>query len=313
MLTYSVYASCAHSPVALPSTGWMGLTASLIAFFFLTLSTGGVTISHVLNGTLIHGGFTMWRHISVFMGLLVFFSGGGCSIDNTPKRLPAYLTPVPVSKATTVAKVPLPTTKISAVLVVINDHGFQKSAPALKPGTLQVLGEHLQSVLEKQVPIQLVTVVYPEALQPTGSSDQFVSLAKEQGVPYLLLAILSSSELEVSDRFPLGGSLQGGGGRGWLVGYRAENYARLELALLDAQTGQLVVNTDGQAWAVLERLAVPMESNVYPVVRRAQTQAPIYPNSEEDAFETLRWVSGQDAIAQAVMHLEEAWKKDKSS
>ena len=256
----------------------------------------------------------MWRHILMVVGLLVLVLGGACSsFDNTPKRLPAYLTSVPVSKATTVAKVPLPTTKISAALVVINDHGFQESAPALQPGTLQDLGENLQSVLEKQVPIQLVTVVYPEALQPTGSSDQFVSLAKEHGVPYLLLAILSSSELEVSDRFPLGGSLQGGGGRGWLVGYRAENYARLELALIEGQTGKLVVSTDGQAWAVLERLAVPMESNVYPVVRRAQTLAPIYPNSEEDAYETLRWVSGQDAIAQAVMHLEGAWKKDKSS
>lgn len=255
----------------------------------------------------------MWRHISVFMGLLVFLSGGGCSIDNTPKRLSAYLTPVPVSKATNAPKVPIPTTNVSAVLVVINDHGFQQSAPALKPGTLQVLGEYLKSVLEEQLPIQLEKVIFPQVLQPTGSSDQFMSLAKEQGVPYLLLAIVSSSEWEVSDRFPLGGSLQGGGGRGWLVGFRAENYARVELALLDAQTGKLVVSADGQAWAVLERLAVPLESNVYPVVRRDLTQAPIYPHTEEDAFETLRWVSGQDAIGQAVMHLEEAWKKDKSS
>ncbi len=256
----------------------------------------------------------MWRHILMVVGLLVLVLNGACSsFDNTPKRLPAYLTPVPVSKATTVAKALLPRTKVSAALVVINDHAFQKSAPALRPGTLQDLGERLQSALKKQLPIQLVTLVYPEALQPTGSSDQFVSLAKEHGVPYLLLAIVSSSEVEVSDHFPLGGSLEGGGGRGWLVGYRAENYARLELALLEGHTGKLVVSTDGQAWAVLERLAVPMESNVYPVVRRAQTQPTIYPNSEEDAFETLRWVSGQDAIAQAVMHLEEAWNKGEIS
>ena len=132
-------------------------------------------------------------------------------------------------------------------------------------------------------------------------------------MPYLLLAVLSSSEWEVPDRLPLGGFQQGGLRGGELVGYRAENYARLELALLDGQTGRPVVTTDGQAWATLERLAVPLESNVYPVVRRAQTQPPIYPNSEEDAFETLRWVSGQDAIAQAVMHLGGAWEKDKSS
>ena len=97
------------------------------------------------------------------------------------------------------------------------------------------------------------------------------------------------------------------------MGYRAENYARTELAFLDGKTGQPIVTTDGQAWATLERLAVPLESNVYPVVRRAQTQLPIYPNSEADAFETLRWVSGQDAIGQAVMHLGEVWKTNKVS
>jgi hypothetical protein len=63
----------------------------------------------------------------------------------------------------------------------------------------------------------------------------------------------------------------------------------------------------------LERLAVPLQSNIYPVVRRAQTQPPIYPNSESEAFETLRWVSGQDAIAQAVMHLEELWRKSQTT
>lgn len=254
----------------------------------------------------------MWRYISILMGLLVFLLGGGCSFENTPKRLSAYLTPVSMQEPTIAPKVSLSTTKVSAVLAVINDYGFQKSAPPLQPGTLQALGEYLKFVLEKQVPIQFETVVFPVSLQPTGSPDQFVALAKEQGAPYLLLAIVSSSEWEVSARLSLGGSL-GGGGRGRVVGYRAENYARVELALLDVQTGQLVVKTDGQAWAVLERLAVPLESNVYPVVRRDLTQPPIYPYTEEDAFETLRWVSGQDAIAQAVMHLEEVWGKAKVS
>ncbi|MEO8327326.1 MAG: hypothetical protein ABI618_15855, partial [Nitrospirota bacterium] len=69
----------------------------------------------------------------------------------------------------------------------------------------------------------------------------------------------------------------------------------------------------GQAWASLERLNVPLESNVYPVVRRYQNQPPIYPNSESEEYETLRWVSGQDAIAQAVMHLEILWKKNQGT
>ena len=156
--------------------------------------------------------------------------------------------------------------------------------------------------------------MYPDGLKPNGSPDQFIQLAKEKNVPYVLLAVLSSSEWEVFDRLPMQGMQQGGGMRGaGMPGYRVENYARLELALLDVQTGQKMVATDGQAWATLERLVVPIESNVYPVVRSDLTQPPIYPNSEGEEYETLRWVSGQDAIAQAVMHLEELWRKNRAT
>ena len=256
----------------------------------------------------------MWRHMLMVVGLLVLVLNGACSsFDNTPKRLPVYLPPMPATGEPAVRGNILPLGDITGALVVINDTGFQKSAPDLRPGTLQNLGGYLQEEILKQLPIQLSPVVYPDGLKPNGSADQFIQLAKAHGVPYLLVAILSSSEWEIPDRLPLGGFQQGGLRGGGLVGYRAENYARLELALLDGQTGRPVVTTDGQAWATLERLAVPLESNVYPVVRRAQTQPPIYPNSEKDAFETLRWVSGQDAIAQAVMHLEEAWNKGEIS
>lgn len=257
----------------------------------------------------------MWRHILIVVGLFVLVLNGACSsFDSTPKRLPAYLTALsPTGEAT--AKInTLPVGDITGALVLINDTGFQKSAPGLEPGTLQNLGGYLQEEIQNQLPIQLPSVLYPDAVKPNGSADQYIQLAKDHNVPYLLLAILSSSEVEVSDRFPLGGGQGGGGGGlGWLIGWRAENWARLELALLEVQSGKLVVSTDGQAWAVLKRLAVPMESNVYPVVRRSHTQPPIYPNSEGDAFDTLRWVSGQDAIAQAVMHLGEAWKQAKTS
>ncbi|MDH5575432.1 MAG: hypothetical protein OEY80_08120 [Nitrospirota bacterium] len=251
----------------------------------------------------------MWRYIVMVVGLVVGVLGSACSFDGTPQRLPAYLTPVPATGEAAAASHALPNGEITGALVVINDSGFPKSAPGLQQGTLRNLGGHLQAEIHKQLPIQLSSVLYPAGLQPNGSADQFIELAKDQNVPYLLLAILSSSEWEVSDRLPLGGLQQGGLRGGGLVGYRAENYARVELALIDGQTGRPVVTTDGQAWATLERLAVPLESNVYPVVRREQSQPPIYPNSEGEAFETLRWVSGKDAIAQAVMHLEEVWKK----
>ncbi len=137
-----------------------------------------------------------------------------------------------------------------------------------------------------------------------------MELARKENVPYLLLAVLSSSEWEVFDRLPLGGLSQPTGMRSsGIPGYRVENYARMELALLDARTGEPVVTEDGQAWALLERLAIPLESNVYPVVRRALAHTPMYLDSPAEAYETLRWVSGKDAIDQAVMHLRQTWQK----
>ena len=256
----------------------------------------------------------MWHYMLAIAGSVVLFFGSACSFENSPKRLSAYLSPNAEIGEITANSSSFPTGEVTGALVVVNDSGFEKSAPGLQRGTLQHLGAYLQEEIHKQLPIQLSSVVYPNGLEPNGSANQLSQLAKEQGVSYLLLAVLSSSEWEVSDRLPLGGFTQGTGLRsGGLVGYRAENYARVELALVDGQTGHPVVTTDGQAWATLERLAVPLESNVYPVVRRAQTQPPIYPKSESEAFETLRWVSGQDAIAQAVMHLEQVWKKVKVS
>ena len=270
---------------------------------------GGRTIYRNEEFTLTNGGFIMWRHIWLIVSVLTSVSFLGCSMDNSPKRLGAYL-PQPAGQTGSPVHTRIPVAEVSGVLVVLNDSGFEKSAPELRRGTLENLGEHLKTEIQKQLPIQLSAVVYPEDWQANGSADQFIQLAKSHNVPYLLLAVLSSSEWEVFDRLPMQGNQGGGGMRSMgLAGYRAENYARMELALVDGQTGQPVVSTDGQAWATLERLAVPLQSNIYPVVRRALTQPPIYPNSEGEAYETLRWVSGQDAIAQAVMHLEELWRK----
>ena len=87
----------------------------------------------------------MWRHVLMVVGLLVLVLNGACSsFDNTPKRLPVYLTPVSATGETAITDHTLPLGDIRGVLVVINDTGFQKSAPGLQPGTLQNLGGYLQ-------------------------------------------------------------------------------------------------------------------------------------------------------------------------
>ena len=78
---------------------------------------------------------------------------------------------------------------------------------------------------------------------------QFVELAQAQGADYLLLAIFSSAETEVPSQLPLAGFQQGGLSRGTVLGYLAENYALVELALLESATGVPLVQADGRAWS----------------------------------------------------------------
>jgi len=101
----------------------------------------------------------MWRHILTVVGLLVLVLNGACSFNNTPKRLPVYLTPMPATGEAAVKGNTLPLGDITGVLVVINDTGFQESAPGLQPGTLQNLGGYLQEEVHKQLPIQLSPVL----------------------------------------------------------------------------------------------------------------------------------------------------------
>ncbi len=233
----------------------------------------------------------------------------GCTRDIPPKRLMAYLPQLDAdARAGSPADLADLRDPVTAILIVCNDTGFPRSAPPLRKGTLVHLGDYLSMELRKQAPLEWSSMVYPDRVTPEEAAVSFVQLGKTNQVPYVVVALLSSAEWEVFDRLPLNG-LQGSTGMrsAGLPGYRVENYARLELALLNVRTGRQLISTGGQAWAVLERLEVPLSSNLYPVVRRDVTQPPIYPNAEGEADETLRWVSGRDAIAQAAMHFGEWW------
>jgi len=151
--------------------------------------------------------------LCVLMTLVFFLSNlSGCAFQNTPKRLMAYLPPPQATPESTI-KENLPAHEVTGVLIVINDTGFDKSAPALQMGTLQHLGDQLKMELEKQLSIRLPAVVYPEDLSPPGFPEFYKNLAEEKGVPYLLLAVLSSTEREIFRRLPLGGVQQTAGMR----------------------------------------------------------------------------------------------------
>ncbi len=229
----------------------------------------------------------------------------GCSMAPQP-RLESYLGPFPQEKQVSGPVVPSGHT-LAAGLVVINDTGDPESAPALSPQALAFLTDRVRQQIEHSVPVQVVKVLSPVGVAPEPNTSQFVRLGQQEGVEYLVLAIFSSAEREVAAKLPLTGDPEQGGGRPFVTGYEALNFALAELALIDAKTGLPMVQAQGRAWSRLNRLYVPIKSNAYPVIHRSLRVAPIYPK-EENAKDVLRSIAGDEALEQALMHLQEAWR-----
>ncbi len=220
-------------------------------------------------------------------------------------RLDAYLGQQPIQDLSRFAGLPVP---VQAGLVLFNDTTAPDSAPELSEASLTSLTEHVRKQLVHDVPLEVVRIVHSP--DPGASPPKFPSVlqwAKDEHVDYLVITVLSSSEIEVPERFPWRGSSLGAIARGLQFGYRAENLALAELALVDVSTGHVLARVEGNAWASLDRLDPPIESNEYPVVRRNLEDPPIYPEKEEDAHDVMRAVAAGDAVNQAVLHLKEAW------
>ncbi len=231
-----------------------------------------------------------------------------CSSSPAP-RMEAYLGPALQAGDSKVdAKLSVPDGGFAAALVVLNDPSGPNAAPKLSDESLTALTQRLQVLTERNFPIRISKVLRPDTIEPRGEPRQLVDLAQAEGADYLLLAIFSGAETEVPTQLPLQGNTQGGLGRGGVLGYIAENYALVELALLDSATGRPLVAADGRAWSTLERLNVPVESNVYPVVRRSQRIPPIFP-TEENAKDVMRAVSADEAMDQVLMHFNDIWKE----
>lgn len=235
------------------------------------------------------------------LGLVFAGCGGGWP----QARLDTFLGQQPENGRFAVAE--LPKGPIHAGLWVLNDTGAPGSAPKLSETAFADLTEHVRRQLLHAVPIKVRVV---RSLDPGSLPPDFATVlhwGQEQHVDYLVMAVLSSTEIEVPERFPWRGSTLGAIARGLQFGYRAENLALAELALVDGRTGRVLARVEGNAWASLDRLDPPIKSNEYPVVRRNLEDPPIYPEKEADAHDVMRAVAAGDAIDQAVLHLKEAW------
>ena len=194
-------------------------------------------------------------------------------------------------------------------LIMINDTTGKESAPPMTQDSIAELTKQLSQQIETQFPFQVAQVIKNPPL-PVDHTLPFARLGKEAGAEYLVVAILSSEEVESPEKLPIGGTNQGFGGvaRGMLLGFETQNFSLAEIAFVEVTTGESLFQSSGQGYATLDRLMVPVESNVYPVVHAAQRQPPIFPE-EKFQYDVLRSVSAHEAINQAMLHLKPVWSK----
>ena len=239
------------------------------------------------------------------MGSVLFI---GCAEKPLP-RMDSYLGATGQADRTTVSdRFKNVNGQVDVGLLLVNDTSFPGSAPALSDKGKAFLTDQVKQRISTATPVQIVKVLMPPDSSSHHNTVELAGLAKEQGLSYVLLALFSSEESEVYALLPLGGDPQQGGGRPFVPGFETNNFALVELALIRSADGEIVARSHGRAWSRLNRLNVPMESNAYPVIHRSLRVAPIYP-PEKDAKDILRSIAGDEALEQAVMHLEEAWPK----
>lgn len=197
---------------------------------------------------------------------------------------------------------------LEAGLFVVNDTSDRDSAPALTEQGTAFLTDQVKQRVQEGLPIRIVKELPPSHVDKGHRTPEVAQLGREQGLPYVLLAVFSNVESEVPMRLPLTGDPEQGGGRPAVQGFEMRTNALAELALIEAGTGRVLARSDGRAWTRLNRLYVPVQSNSYPVIHRSLRVAPIYPK-EENAKDITRSIAGDEALEQAVMHLQERWPK----
>ena len=189
-------------------------------------------------------------------------------------------------------------------LVVVSDTADLGAAPNLPEEALARFGESLQRDLGRAIPVAIAEIVPADYSrpQPHGDWAQFSELARQRGLDYLAVVIVSSTEQEYPVTLFLGWTTHA------QPGFRRDNWSLLEFALLDLKHNQTLIQAEGRGWATLDRPSAPGIDQWYPAVYlRPQDERRIWPPTYEGAPNTLRVVSFEQAAKRLVLKLQNSW------
>lgn len=238
------------------------------------------------------------RYSVPLLGMLLLM---GCATASPPSRLIHYVhTSSSVESASQALPVPRP---VRTALVVLGDSSAPEAAPSLPEEAQDRMVETLRGRINQGFPILIERVVNLGELPEGMATPNWIDVAKQQGVDYLLVVVLSSTEQE----YPVSLFL------GWTThrqpGFRRDNWSLAEAALLDGRTGELLLHAEGRAWATLDSPTAPGISQWYPVIylRPQDPERRIWPPTYQGAPLTLRVVSMDQAAKRLAGNLQRAW------
>lgn len=217
----------------------------------------------------------------VLIGVLL-----GC--ETVQERLPAYIGSVPQLGGPQVGSDNIPSQSSQVGLVVITDASASGSAPPLSEQMLTILENRIVDKITTQFPFSIRPVASDTELNPIADVGPFLGLAQKNNMDFLMVAIFSSTEVESNTEI---------GEARMMTRMTAEelvNDALAELALLDGNSGNLVLRAKGLGGESMDMLAAPIGED--------------YP-SKEEAKNILRGNAAQKALDNAILELSRQWSK----
>ena len=231
----------------------------------------------------------------------------GCSGVSPSSHMPTLIEQDPHPSWALQGKIsPASQEKLQVGLAVVPDVVQSNPPTTLSEDSLERFTARTKSALERKVPLEIQDVVRLETLQQGKSMEQLQGLGKDEDIEFVILIMTSSDEVTTPAYLDASSP-----DVGILPGNEIQNYALVEVALVDLQSGKSLIQAHGRSYALLEQLDVPIESNRYPLVKGSVNANRFYP-TDDMALEVLRTVALEEALDQAIMRFDSQWRETMS-
>ena len=234
---------------------------------------------------------------------VVFLMGAllmGCASTTPPSRLGQY---VPLGAPADSRDLRLPSTRpVRAALIVLADKSADDAAPGIPEQAQDRITQMIREQINQGFPIVVERAINLGEVS-AGTAPSWTEIARQHGVDYLVIVVLSSTE----QQYPVSLFL------GWTThnqpGFRRDNWSLAEAALVDVSTGHPLLRAEGRGMATLDSPLAPGINQWYPVIylRPQDPERRLWPPSFDGAPLTLRVVSMEQAVRRLAGNLQRAW------